>query len=108
MKRKAAPSVLWRTTKIPRLEGDLALNGLKEVNHLERFSLQKLQETIQQEDKENRDSQQSCQEVQTIEKNYLLTSPQSKEVCFAVEYKSLKKAPNNSVSQGTIQPNITT
>jgi hypothetical protein len=102
MKRKAAPSILWKNSKIPRLEGDLAVSGLKDVNHLERFSLQKLQTVIKQEDKENHNNQETAHDMQTIEKNYLLTSPQSKEVCFAVQYKSLKTAPNNMSAEGLL------
>lgn len=82
----------------------MAINGLKDVNHLERFSLQKLQATIQQQEKENHINQELSNSdlKNVIEKNYLMTSPQSKEVCFAIEYKALKKATSNATGEGKI------
>lgn len=98
MKRKSAPSMLWKEvqTKIPRLEGD---DGLKGVNHLERFSVKKLEEIEKQSeiDKENEEQNKSAEEEkETEEKNYLMKSTKSKEVCFAVTFTTTKNAPKNN------------
>lgn len=95
MKRKSAPSMLWKEvqTKIPRLEGD---DGLKGVNHLERFSVKKLEEIERQSemDKENEAQNKSEEEEkENVDKNYLLKTAKSKEVCFAVTFKTTKNAP---------------